>query len=113
MSDQKTYKFLNEKKEEIVKTLAKPVNEKLTLLLKLIGKRSFSELMSDEGRNDYALWLLDLGLNTDSLKEALNLCLEEGAVDIDFGNLDLLQSDEVIQDFFEQRSRMYQKRLII
>jgi len=110
---QKIYKFrsLLEGKE-IQKTLARPTNERITKFLNAIGKKNFSELLTPEGQMAYGIHLLDLALDMQRLKEMLAICIEESIDDIDMNpaTFDITKSDEVIQDFFDQRGKTFLAR---
>jgi len=112
MRPQKTYSFPKPGGGNATLTLARPTNERTVRFLNAIGKKSFSELVSPEGQMQYAVFILDLAVNVETLRQMLDVCLEEGADQIEFSGLDQRLADEVIQDFFDQRGRMFQQRLL-
>lgn len=107
---QKNYTFAAQGKS-ITKTLGLPTNERIVRFLRLLGKSSFTELLTPEGQKEYGLWVLNLAVDMERLRETLDVCLEEGSEGIDFDLLDMRTSDEVVQDFFEQRSKMFLERM--
>lgn len=108
---QKTYTFPKVGGGTVQKTLAAPTLKCMARFLDLFGAKSFDELRTGEGQVTYAMFVLNTGKNPEKLKAALDLCLTEGASEIDFDVLDLRLSDEVIQDFFEQRSKTLLARM--
>lgn len=112
MKSQKTYVFPKAGGGEVKLTLARPTNERTIRFLNALGKKSFSELVSSEGQMQYAIFILDLAVNADTLKEMLDICLEEGNSEVQIAGMDQRIADEVIQDFFDQRGRMFQQRLL-
>jgi len=108
---QKTYSFPKVGGGEISKTLAGPTLRRTADFLELFGVKSFNELRTDDGQLSYAFFVLETGRDQGKLKNTLDVCLIEGNADIDFEVLDLRASDEVIQDFFEQRSKTLQSRM--
>jgi hypothetical protein len=107
-SDQDTQGRLNGK---VTKTLAAPTLQRMADFLDLFGVKSFDELRTPDGQINYAMFVLESGRDPEKLKKALDVCLIEGSVDVDFDVLDLRLSDEVIQDFFEQRSKTLLSRM--
>jgi hypothetical protein len=109
--EQKTYTFPKTGGGEVTKSLAPPTLKRIADFLELFGAKSFDELRTGDGQINYAMFVLETGRDPEKLKKALDICLVEGSVDIDFVNLDLRLSDEVIQDFFEQRSKTLLSRI--
>lgn len=109
---QKTYTF-PKLAGEAIKTLAPPTLRRTADFLDLFGVKSFDELRTADGQLNYAMFVLESGRDPEKLKKALDVCLVEGSVDIDFDALDLRVSDEVIQDFFEQRSKTLLSRISV
>lgn len=107
---QKTYTFTSNEGTALTKTLATPTNERMVEFLKAFGKSSFAELLTDGGQISYGIFLLDLAVDTKRLGDILDICLQEGSEDIEFKDLDLRISDEVVQDFFDQRARKFLER---
>lgn len=107
---QKQYEFPKLNGGPILKTLAVPTNKRLVEFLAAVGKSDFSELLGGGGQIEYGMFVLDLGVKEEKLRSMLDVCLEEGSADIDCDRLDLRVSDEVIQDFFEQRAERFLKR---
>lgn len=102
--EQKTYTFPSKEGKDVIKTLAPPVGQRVVRFLQVMGKSSFSEMLTAEGQVNYGIFLLDLAVNIDQLKSLLDACLVEGSEGIDFSILDQRISDGAIQDFFEQRA---------
>ena len=102
---QKTYQLPKVGGGEMTVTLAPPTIKRMADFLGLFDVKSFDELRTSEGQLDYAMFVLETGRDPKKLKDTLNVCLVEGSGNIDFDALDLRVSDEVIQDFFEQRSK--------
>jgi hypothetical protein len=95
----------------ITKTLAPPTPKRTVDFLDLFGAKSFDELRTPSGSINYGIFVLDTGRDPEKLEKALDICLLEGTVDIDLSDFDLRISDEVIQDFFEQRSKTLLSRM--
>lgn len=108
---QKTYTFPKAGGGDTTRTLAVPTLKRMADFLDLFGAKSFDELRTGEGQMTYAMFVLDTGNNPEKLKASLEICLVEGITEIDFDSLDLQLSDEVIQDFFEQRSKTLLARM--
>ena len=95
----------------VTKTLAPPTPKRTVDFLDLFGAKSFNDLKTPEGSINYGMFVLDTGRDPEKLEKSLDICLLEGSADIDFSDLDLRISDEVIQDFFEQRSKTLLSRM--
>jgi len=95
----------------ILKTLAPPTPRRMVNFLELFGAKSFDELRTPDNQINYAMFVLDAGRDVEKLKKALDVCLVEGSADVDFSDIDLRLTDEVIQDFFEQRSKTLLSRM--
>ena len=108
---QKTYRLPKTGGDEITKTLAGPTLKRTAEFLELFGVKSFNELRTDDGKINYAMFVLETGRDPEKLKKALDVCLVEGSSEIDCDALDLRMSDEAIQDFFEQRSKTLLSRM--
>ena len=107
---QKTYTFTDTEGKPITKTLAIPTNDRMVEFLKAFGKSSFAELLTSGGQTAYGIFLLDLAVDMTRLGAILDICLQEGSEGIDYKVLDLRASDEVVQDFFDQRARKFLER---
>lgn len=108
---QKTYQLPKVGGGEVTVTLAGPTIKRMADFLGLFDVKSFDELRTSEGQLDYAMFVLETGRDPEKLKKALDICLIEGSANVDFDALDLRVSDEVIQDFFEQRSKTLLSRI--
>jgi hypothetical protein len=110
---QKTYIFPGTTGSPVTKTLATPTNERIVGFLNAIGVKSFSELVTDDGSIKYGLFVLDLPLDQEKLKQTLGICLVESVDDIDFSpdKFDSTISDDAVQDFFDQRARKFVQRM--
>lgn len=102
---QKTYQLPKVGGSEVTVSLVPPTIKRMAGFLDLFGVKSFDELRTSNGQLDYAMFVLETGRDPEKLKKTLDICLIEGSANIDFDALDLRVSDEVIQDFFEQRSK--------
>ncbi len=111
MQQQKTYTFPGEGGREIKKTLAPPTNERIVKMLDVCGVKNFRELFDEQHMLTATAAKMDIGVDPEMLVKALDACLVEGAAGIDFDTLDLRISDEVVQDFFEQRSKKLIERM--
>lgn len=105
MKQQKTYTFKRADGSDVMKTLAPPTNKNIVGMLKLLGAKTFAELFGDGAMMAAAVKKLDIGVDLGQLQQALDISLVEGSGGIDLDMLDLRESDRVIQDFFDQRSK--------
>ena len=80
-------------------------------MLKFFGFSTFKELFSAENAVEVAAIKLDIGIDLDTLKEVLDVCLTESSDGIEFKGWDLRVSDGIVQDFFDQRSKKLLERL--
>lgn len=111
MQVQKTYVMPGVDGEGVKKTLATPTPERLLQFLGVFGKKSFRELSDGEGQAEYGFKILEIALNPDDLRLLLNICLAEGSADIELTSIDTRLTDEIVQDFFEQRARRLRERV--
>ena len=109
--DQKTYTFPKKGGGNVTKTLAPPTSKRMVDFLGLCGKKDFNSLRTTDGQLDYAMFVLNAGSDPEKLAKTMDVCLIEGTAEVDFSNVDLRVTDEVIQDFFEQRSRTLLERM--
>lgn len=106
-----TYTFPKTGGGEITKTLARPTNKRWTDFLSFMGLKKASELRSQQGGFEFGVRTLDVGGDPEQLTRIMDICLAEGSSDVDFGgDFDLTLSDEVVQDFFGQRSKRFFER---
>ena len=89
---------------QITKTLAEPTNQRMVQILEVCGVKSFKQLLANENIMESVIVKLDLGVDQDRLKRALDVCLVEGSEGIDLASVDLRITDGIVQDFFDQRS---------
>lgn len=104
MGAQKKYNIVTKDGTELVKTLAPPTNQNMVQMLQVFGVKNFSQLLSRERMLDSIIMKLDLGVDLDKFRRALDVCLIEGSDGINLEQIDLRITDGIVQDFFDQRS---------
>ena len=109
--EQKIYSLPKVGGGEVKKTLAPPKLKRVADFLELLGIKDLDTLRTPEGQIDYGMSAMKTGADPEKLIKLFDICLIEGKADVDFGELDLRVSDEVIQDFFEQRSKTLKLRM--
>lgn len=109
--NQKNYQLPKVGGGELTKTLATPTPKRMIAFLAFCGVDSFDALRNSNGQLDYAFAVMKTAEDPRKLVEAMDVCLVEGSADIDFSDVDLRLTDEVIQDFFEQRSKTLLARM--
>ena len=101
---QKSYHIPGSGGPDLAKTLAEPTNKRMVEILEICGVKSFKQLLSGENILESVIVKLDLGVDRERLRRALDVCLIEGSIGIDLDTIDLRMTDGIIQDFFDQRS---------
>ena len=109
--EQKKYEFVRSDKSKFTKTLAMPSPSRLRKLMELFGVQSFKEMLNEKLLEQTCV-RLDLGLDEKKLADVLDICLVEGhaGLELNHPDFDLRETDGVVQDFFDQRSKMFRER---
>lgn len=110
----KMYSFPKLGGGSVTKNLAPVTNQRFADFLKFFEVKKVSDLRTQEGGVAFSLQMLDTAGNEKKLAQLMDICLQEGSAEIDFGpdfNLEL--SDEAAQDFFAQRSKRFVERAIL